>query len=110
MIFFIAAEVSPGVKPKKPPIPQESAPHFSITTKQTIDKSHADVQSLMDLDFSEEQSIMAIQRCGDVSEAMDYLMSGGEEGVFQASSDQREVVQEVRRKPTPRSAGKRLFE
>ena len=98
------------MKPKEPPIPRESAPHFSITTRQTIDKSHPDVQSLMDLDFPEEQSIMAIQRCGGLSEAMDYLMSGGEDGVLQASLDQREVVQEVRRKPTPRSAGKRFVE
>ena len=98
------------MKPKEPPISQESAPHFSITTRQTIDASHADVQSLMDLDFSEEQSIMAVQRCGGLSEAMEYLMSGGEAGVFQPSSDQREVVQEVRWKPTPRSTGKRFVE
>ena len=98
------------MKPKEPPTSQESVPHFSITTKQTIDKSHADVQSLMDLEFSEEQSIMAIQRCGNLSEAMDYLMSGSEGGVFQASSDQRKVVQEVRRKPPSWSAQKRFVE
>ena len=83
-------------------MPQESELHCSIRRRQIIDKSHADVQSLMGLDFSEEQSITAIQRCGDLSEAMDYLMSGGEDGVFQASSDQKEV----RKKPIPRSAGK----
>ena len=93
---------------------QESVSQFSITRRQTIDKSHADVQSLMELDFSEEQSIMAVQRCRDLSEAMDYLMPSGEGGVFHSSSDQREVVQEVvqevRRKPTPRYAGKRFVE
>ena len=48
---------------------------------------------------------MAIQGCGDLSEAMDYLMSGDQGGVFQAS--QGGLVQQVRRKPDPRYAGKR---
>ena len=61
----------------------------------------------MDLDFSEEQSIMAIQQYGVFSEAIDYLMSGHKGGVFQASSGQKE---EVRRKPTLKSAGKRFVE
>ena len=75
--------------------------------RQTIDESHADVKSLMELDFTAEQSVMAIQRCGNFSEAMDYLMSGDQGGVFQPTSSQGGVAQELRRKPSPRYAGQR---
>ena len=82
------------VKSEDPSVPKELSPKFSIKMKQTVGEAHPDVQRLMDLGFTAEQSMKAIEQCGSVSKGMDSLMSGSQGGVFQPTSDQGEIMQE----------------
>ena len=90
-------------------VAQYTAQYWCIGSQLTISHfSNCFTSAKVSLGVKHKEPPMSVQRCGDFSKAMDYLMSGDEDGVFQPSSDQRKVVQEVRRKPTPRYAEKRF--
>ena len=71
---------------KEAPIPENTSPQILIKRREQIDESHPDVHDLIyEGGFDINESIEAIERYGNVSEAMDYLMSGGQEGLFEST-------------------------
>ena len=88
---------------KEVPISEQTSTEIIVKIKQRIDESHPDVQHLiLEGGFDTDESIEAIERCGSVSEAMDYLMSGEQGGLFQPTlPSPGEIMQETRKEQMP---------
>ena len=86
------------------PISEETSTQIVIKKRQRIDESHPDVQYLiLQGGFDTDESIDAIERCGSVSEAMDYLVSGEQGELFQPTlPNQGVIMQETRREQMAR--------
>ena len=78
------------------PISKATSSQISIKRRQQIDESHPDVHDLIcEGGFDVDESIEAIEQFGNVSEAMGYLMSGGQEGLFESTREETSPEEEI---------------
>ena len=79
------------------PIRKETRQGILTTVRQPIDGSHPVVQELVEMEYSLERSVEAVEHCGTVEASLDYLLATEELGeIFKPSSSiTHEPLEEV---------------